>query len=179
MLSSMRFKHYIWPYNPKTFEMEYRRKIIQHRLPFSGIVSQNMGTNARVFKGEGEFTGKNAYEQFKALANVFSEDTPGILTHPLWPSVNVYFTKLVLKQEPQENYVKYSFEFEECPSAVGKEKAAAIGVALHRVASGETMGAIAANNNTSLDNLIVLNPGIKNPNIIAPGTMIRIYKSEV
>lgn len=173
MLASMRFKDYIWPHNPRTFEMEYRRKVIQYRIPFSGIVSQNMGINACVFKGEGEFVGLNAYKRFTELAAVFYEDTPGMLSHPLWPSANVYFTKLKLMQEPQEDYVKYSFEFEECldgkASAAGREY---IKRATHIVKPGETLGSIAADNNAELSELIILNPEIKNLNVLTPESMI-------
>ncbi len=175
MLASMRFKDYIWPFNPKTFEMEYRRKIIQHKIPFSGNITQNMGPVACVFKGEGEFVGENAYKQFKALAAVFYEDTPGILTHPLWPTVQVYFTKLQLMQEPQTNYVRYSFEFEEWGN--GKESIAKKGYVkelTHMVKAGETLGSIAAVKGTSLDKLIKLNPNVKNPNILPPGSTIII-----
>ena len=175
MLASMRFKNYIWPYNPKTFEMEYRRKVIQHKIPFSGTATQNLGPKACVFKGYGEFAGSNAYKQFKALAEVFREDSPGILSHPLWPSVNAYFTKLELKQEPQEDYVRYSFEFTECSETV-KNRSGRITVseAIHMVKIGETLGSIAADNNTELEKLIILNPNIKNANILAPGTEVKL-----
>lgn len=175
MLASMRFKTYVWPHNPKTFETEYRRKIVQHRIPFSGIVSQNMGTDACVFRGEGEFAGQYAYKRFAELAAVFYEDTPGVLSHPLWPSANVYFTKLQLLQEPQEDYVRYSFEFEEClsgeKSPLGSEY---ITRATRIVKPGETLGSIAAESNMSLSELIVLNPEIKNANMLTPETAIII-----
>lgn len=175
MLAPMRFKTYVWPHNPKTFEMEYRRKIIQHRIPFSGIVSQNMGINACVFKGEGEFVGMNAYKRFTELAAVFYDDTPGVLSHPLWPSATVYFTKLNLMQEPQEDYVRYSFEFEEY---LDGERSKAGGEYITRatriVKQGETLGSIAAENNMSLSELIILNPEIKNANALTPETAIII-----
>lgn len=173
MLASMRFKTYVWPHNPKTFETEYRRKIVQHRIPFSGIVSQNMGTDACVFKGEGEFAGKNAYKRFAELAAVFYEDTPGVLSHPLWPSANVYFTKLELLQEPQEDYVRYSFEFEEClsgeKSPLGGEF---VTLATRIVKPGETLGSIAAEISSNLVELLALNPWIKNGNVLTPNTEI-------
>ena len=174
MLASMRFKDYVWPYNPRTFEIEYRRKLVQHRLPLSGAISQNMGPSARIFKGEGEFVGPNAYKLFEELADVFYIDTPGILSHPLWPSVNAYFTKLELKQEPQEDYVRYSFEFEEYADGKRQLGSNYTKAVIHIVSEGETLGSIAADNNTTLSNLILLNPDIKNPNMLTPGSEISL-----
>lgn len=174
MLAAMRFKNYVWPYNPRTFEIEYRRKLVQHRLPLSGCISQNMGPSARVFKGEGEFVGPNAYEQFEELADVFYVDTPGFLSHPLWPTVKVYFTKLELKEEPQEDYVRYAFEFEEYADGKRQFGSGYTKAVVHTVSEGETLGSIAADNNTTLSNLIVLNPDIKNSNMLVPGTKINI-----
>lgn len=175
MLAPMRFKTYVWPHNPKTFETEYRRKIVQHRIPFSGIVSQNMGTDACVFRGEGEFAGKYAYKRFAELAAVFYEDSPGVLSHPMWPSATVYFTKLQLLQEPQEDYVRYSFEFEEClsgeKSPLGGEF---VTLATHIVKPGETMGSIAAATKMSLSEILALNPNIKNANKLTPESEIII-----
>lgn len=174
MLAAMRYKSYVWPYNPRTFEIEYRRKLIQHRLPLSGCISQNLGPSARVFKGEGEFVGADAYKQFEELAEVFYIDSPGILSHPLWPSVKVYFTKLELKEEPQEDYVRYAFEFEECADGKRQFGSSYSKAVLHVVSEGETLGSIAADNNTTLSNLIILNPDIKNPNMLTAGTEINV-----
>ena len=174
MLPAMRFKNYVWPYNPRTFEIEYRRRLVQHRLPLSGCISQNMGPSARVFKGEGEFVGANAYKQFEELAEIFYLDTPGILTHPLWPSVKVFFTKLELREEPQEDYVRYAFEFEEYSDGTRRFGSSISKAVVYTVSEGETLGSIAAENNSTLSELIVLNPDIKNSNILAPGTKINI-----
>ena len=113
MLASMRFKNYIWPHNPKRFEIGFERKISCMKLPFSGHVVQDLGSCARVFSGEGEFFGEDAYAQFRRLAEVFNEGGAGLLSHPLWPSVSAVFQKLSLLEEPGENYVRYSFRFVE------------------------------------------------------------------
>ena len=62
-------------------------------------------------KGEGEFEGPKAYEQFKELASVFYADGPGVLIHPVWQAANVYFVELALAQEPRREYVRYTFTF--------------------------------------------------------------------
>ena len=54
-LSSMRYKSYVWPHNPETFTMEYRRQVAAHKIPMGGCVLQEMGVTYRVLQGEGEF----------------------------------------------------------------------------------------------------------------------------
>lgn len=36
-LSSMRYKNYTWPHNPKTFVVEYRRQIAAQKVPMGGL----------------------------------------------------------------------------------------------------------------------------------------------
>ena len=55
--------------------------------------------------------GEGAYSQFGALANVFHENGPGLLIHPVWQATSAYFVTLRLEQEPLPNYVRYSFSF--------------------------------------------------------------------
>ena len=60
-LSSMRYKSYVWPHNPETFTVEYRRQVAAHKIPMGGCVLQEMGVTYRVLQGEGEFAGADAY----------------------------------------------------------------------------------------------------------------------
>lgn len=113
MLEPMRFKNYTWPHNPRSFEMEYERRLSCLKIPFAGNIVQDLGDCARVFSGEGEFFGENAHSDMQKLAEVFSEGGAGVLVHPLWSSVNAVFEKLCVTEEPIENYVRYSFRFVE------------------------------------------------------------------
>ena len=86
-LSSMRYKNYTWPHNPKTFVVEYRRQIAAQKVPMGGCILQDLGVNCRILRGEGEFAGPDAYEEFKTLADVFRQEGPGMLVHPVWQTV--------------------------------------------------------------------------------------------
>lgn len=123
-LGAMQFKHYTWPHNPRIYIIEFQRKMVAHKVPFGRYCLQNLGMAQRVMKGEGEFAGEGAYEEFKKLASVFYEETAGILLHPLWQSAKAYFAELSLKQEPRENYVYYTFVFweEDSTYAQGLQK---------------------------------------------------------
>ena len=52
---------------------------------------------------------------------------------------------------------------------------AAYGDNYYIVKKGDTLSAIAVKHHTTLKNLVALNPQIKNPNLIYPGDVIRLY----
>ncbi len=113
LLTPMRYKDYIWPYNPATYSIAYERQIAVHKVPFGHYCMQDLGLGCRVMRGQGEFSGEGAYDEFKKLASIFYDNGPGLLIHPLWQISNAYFTALKLEQEPLPDYVRYSFEFRE------------------------------------------------------------------
>lgn len=187
-LAPMRYKNFIWPHNPRTYTIGYERRMASHDTPHKKSRLESMGMAHRVMRGEGEFFGPQAYEQFKALASVFYEDTPGMLVHPVWQAVNAYFVELALEQEPRADYVRYSFAFWECgeeerafglrevktASPGGESAGISQGQVWHTVARRDTLWAIAQKYEAALSELIGLNPGIKNPNLILPGEKVLV-----
>ena len=115
-LSSMRYKDYIWPSNPGSYRISFRRVVAEHKLPFGRSVTQDLGQVCRVLEGEGEFAGEGAYEEFKRLATVFYGGGAGVLVHPVWMTTRAYFTELEVVQEPVPDYVRYRFAFCEAGS---------------------------------------------------------------
>lgn len=185
-LAPMRYKGYVWPYNPRTYTISYQRNMAVNKIPFGHYHLQELGLTRRVLKGEGEFVGDGAYAEFKKLASVFYESGPGTLVHPVWQTTQAYFVDLSLTQEPRRNHVGYSFTFWEAydgyrdtvtqaVAAVGTSAGgAATGAVYHTVAGGDTLWAIANRYGVSLSALISLNPQIKNPNLIVPGEKVRV-----
>lgn len=189
-LSSMRYKSYVWPHNPETFTVEYRRQVAAHKIPMGGCVLQEMGVTYRVLQGEGEFAGADAYREFERLAAVFQDEGPGLLVHPVWRTVSAYFVTLELMEEPLPDYVRYRFSFWEDSTASGglvevpvegepeggtdPEIPAGGWGAVHTVRKGETLWGIAWRYGVALTALIAANPQIKNPNLIYPGDQVRI-----
>lgn len=185
-LAPMRFKTFVWPHNPRIYEIEFNRSVCAHKVPFGRHILQNLGMEMRILKGEGAFAGKGAYDKFRELGSLFYDETPGVLIHPVWQSNNVYFISLALKQEPREDFVSYAFEFWECFD--GYESGAALltpeeavstasGVSnetWYTVVYGDCLWNIAVRNNMTLSQLLELNPQIKNPNILYPGDLVRI-----
>lgn len=180
----MRYKDYVWPHNPRVYAIDYQREMAVDKVPFGRYCLQDLGLTRRVLRGEGEFVGSSAYEEFKKLATVFYGEGPGILVHPVWQTASAYFVELSLRQEPIPDYVRYSFafweSFEEYDTALREvQTAGAAGEGrqtgrFHTVASGETLWGIAARYGLSLAELIARNPQIKNPNFITAGEQVWI-----
>jgi len=186
-LSPMRFKNYVWPHNPRVYEIRFQRQITEHRVPFGNYMLRSMGRGCRVLRGEGEFTGSEAYTEFQKLASVFYEDSPGMLSHPLWQPARAYFAALELRQEPTENYVAYSFEFRECyegyesgavevydPARASGTAQTASAETWYTAVYGDCLWNIARSNGLTLEALLALNPRIKNPNLLYVGDRVRI-----
>ena len=59
----MRYKDYVWPHNPRTYTIDYERRMAAQKVPFGRYHLQDLGLTRRVMKGEGEFVGPTAYEE--------------------------------------------------------------------------------------------------------------------
>ena len=188
LLTPMRYKDYTWPHNPETYSVEYRRQVVVHKVPFGRYVLQDVGETCRIFQGEGTFAGPDAYEQFQALSEVFDQEGPGLLVHPVWQTTSAYFISLKLEEKPLPDYVHYSFVFwEDCgaystglvtvaaPAQSGTSAAVtAAQTKTYTVKKGDTLWGIAKRYGVALTALIAANPQIKNPNLIYPGNEVRI-----
>ena len=115
-LAAMRYKDYVWPHNPRVYTIEYHRDMAVQKFPMGVYHLQDLGRSYRVLKGEGEFVGPEAYDQFKELATLFYAGGTGPLIHPVWQPASAYFVELSLRQEPRPDYVSYTFTFWEGPS---------------------------------------------------------------
>lgn len=176
-LSPMRFKGYVWPHNPRVYEIAFRRDVCAHKVPFGLYVLQGMGRENRVLRGEGEFCGAGAYDEFRKLATVFCDDSPGVLVHPVWQAARAWFVELSLRQEPTEDFVAYSFEFWECwdgYAAPAETSADAALPAYHVARTGETLWSIARTYGLTAARLIALNPQLRTPNEVRAGDRIRL-----
>ena len=93
-LAPMRYKDYVWPHNPETYTISFKRQVAVAKVPFGRYGMQDLGMSYRVMEGEGVFAGKGAYDEFKKLASVFYQGGPGLLIHPVWQASQAYFVLL-------------------------------------------------------------------------------------
>lgn len=183
-LTPMRYKTFVWPHNPRIYEIKFQRHMCSHKVPFGRYVLQNLGQNCRILRGEGEFCGPGAYDKLKELGVLYYQNTPGLLVHPVWQCSNAYLVGLSLLQEPREDYVRYTIEFWETYDAYEpgmtlihepeQEQPAAQEESWYTVVYGDCLWNIAVSNGMTLSELLALNPQIKNPNILYPGDLVRV-----
>ena len=179
MLTAMRYKNFVWPNNPSTFTAVCTRRLRSCRYPFSGFTVQELGSSGRVFKGEGEFSGPDAYDSFRRLAALFSEGGSGWLEHPVWQPVKVYFSKLELREAPGEEHIAYSFEFVEADSGTSlsgfTESAAQTGkIKYTQAVAGDTVASVASRYELQQSELLRLNPQLDAGDTLSAGQIIRI-----
>lgn len=187
-LTPMRFKEYTWPHNPRVYSISYEQHMTAVPVPGGYDYITQTGTGYRVMRGEGEFVGVRAYEEFRALATVFYDATPGLLVHPVWQNAKAYFAELKLEQEPRSDYVRYSFAFweslydhettlQKLPESQATSSVAGAKVAealYHTVVKGESLTKIARQYGLTLEQIIAKNPQIKNINLIYVGDRILV-----
>ncbi len=171
MLSAMRYKNFIWPHNPRTFHIAWKRRVAVLDAPGGSFHVQELGKTCRILQGEGEFFGRDAYATFEALAATFQQDGPGMLVHPVWSSERVYFTRLELTQQPRQDYVAYAFEFTEAqPLAQTKgNPSSLVSGQRYTLAPGDTIWSVALRYGLDVEALLAKNPGISNPNALRAG----------
>ena len=192
-LTPMRYKDYTWPHNPEVYQVECRREVAALKVPFGGYVLQDLGRTYRILQGEGEFAGPRAYEQYKELEQVFLQGGSGVLVHPVWKTAGAYFVSLELTEEPLPDYVRYRFTFwedthayseglvrrtdQEAEEAAYNDRVFAPAqpeTVTYTVKKGDTLWGIAGKFGVGLQELIRVNPQIRNPNLIYVGDRVVI-----
>lgn len=174
----MRYKSFVWPNNPKSCTLSFQRQTALHKVLYGDDILEDLGTGCRCMRGEGEFFGPDAYETFRRLAAVFQEEGPGVLFHPTWMTTSAYFTELSLKQEPQTDYVAYSFCFVESRGSTQMTRVDTTARSLTEVyctvGEGDSLWSIGARYDLTVAQLLELNPNLSNANELQVGGKVRV-----
>lgn len=113
LLAPMRYKSFTWPNNPSECKYSVSKSYAEHKYPeLAGVEIEDMDNKAIVLTGTGEFSGPDAYEQWKKLVSVFNEHGVGDFYHPIYPDISKgLMTELTSTLEPRQDYVAYTFTF--------------------------------------------------------------------
>lgn len=112
-LAPMKYKDYVWMFNPKTTTYSASKSYVQHKYPEIWLTEiEDMEANVAVISGSGEFFGPAAYLEWDKLNTVYRSHGPGVFFHPVYKDVTLaLMTKLEGIVDPTGNYVSYTFEF--------------------------------------------------------------------
>lgn len=176
MLALMRYKNFIWPNNPESCQWIMQRSVVRYQYPGGDYLLEDQGEKTRIFTGSGVFFGKYAYDNMKKLTEVFAQEGPGTLYHPVIRFRQAYFTELEFLEEPREDYVAYRFKFQEDGGDQSIVRQEANGVKkFHTVLPGQSLWDVAAAYGVSAEYLMILNPWIRNPNEPGVGREVVIW----
>lgn len=175
-LSTMSYKGYVWPHNPRSCCVTTEKTVASAKLPGGRWHTGELGLSGRRISGSGEFSGEDAYARFMELYQVFCQEGEGILYHPVLGAVTAHFSSLTMDQEPTANYVAYSFEFLEKGqlSEVEIIRSSADEKKYHTVEVGETFWTLCSLYGLTALELATLNPSLSNPVDVAEGSVMRV-----
>jgi hypothetical protein len=168
----MRFMGYTLHHNPHTLEVTNASNVIQHIIPNSVAITQSIGNNPIVIKGDGAFYGENAFEQYMRLKDIGEKCRVGVLSVSGVNPFYAYLSQMKLKCTPVDDYVEYSFMFVEAPNYQEKENSTA--PTEYTVKSNQSLWDIAHSIGVSSDTLLALNPQLKDTNDVSEGDVIKI-----
>ena len=57
-LAPMRYKDYVWPHNPETYTISFKRQVAVAKVPFGRYGMQDLGMSYRVMEGEAFLRGR-------------------------------------------------------------------------------------------------------------------------
>ena len=76
-MDKLKYKTFVWPHNPTVYKEEYLREPHYTKGDDGEYYFDAMGDEKLTITGTGAFFGDDAFVQFKKLAKLFKETTPG------------------------------------------------------------------------------------------------------
>lgn len=169
-MNKMSFRDYTFRNNPEKLNVVYSNRLRTFYPPGNAPVFQNLGQEYRIVTGRGDFFGDDAFSDFFRLAAEFERNESGLLTLPGFDSFNAVFKKLELVGEAGPGLIGYRFEFWEIPGKVTK----LVPYTWYTVKEGESLWDVSASTGVSVESLLSLNPGIRNPFDVQSGQEVRL-----
>lgn len=171
--SQMKYKDFIFDYNPSQISIDSKKNLVEIKLPFLGSVIQDFGREKRVVSGSGEFFGSDCINKFNEFSKLCEDNESGYLLIPGLEPFLAFLKNVKMKADPTPNLIAYSFEFWE-DTAIENVELKNLSPTYHIVVDGETLWDIANKYNTTVYELVSLNPHIKRPNMLTVGQKVMI-----
>lgn len=171
--SQMKYKDFVFDYNPKQINIENRKNLVEIKLPFLGSVIQDLGREKRVVTGNGEFFGSDCIEKFNELSRLSQDNQSGFLFIPGIDPFRAFLKNIKMSADPTPNLISYSFEFWE-DTSLENTNFQNLNPTYHIVQPGETLWDISRLYNISTHKLLSLNPDIKRPNLLSVGQKVML-----
>lgn len=158
----MRFKGYTMHHNPESLKITEAKDVKEFVTPYTTNSIQDLGRKARVVTGEGVLYGNKFLTEYKELVKLYSLSGSGALSLPGFSPFMADFTSLSVTSQPQDNYLKYRFTFVEDIEAGFNINDTSKNI---YEPDNETLWDISYKLNLPIENLLILNPKIKRPDI--------------
>lgn len=166
----MRFGGSAWLVNPETVQIESKRKLSSHTLPFYKTFCGDLGAWYREIKGEGIIYGEDCVNRYAQMFLLQQTGSVGVLSLPgLKPFYAVFsYLKAVASSKPDE--IRYEFRFSEIQPLSENE----VLPACHVVKADENLFDIAHIYGVSVDVLVEKNPLLKRPDGLCEGDRVML-----
>lgn len=124
VLGKIRYKNFVFPYNPERTAFKCGRTYIQHKYPsLAGAELEDFSVDAISITGEGVFFGKGCYKAFRQLYKAYKSKKVGKVSHPIFTEVTRgLMVSLEGNVEPELNVIHYSFEIIADTTSTTKKK---------------------------------------------------------
>lgn len=112
VLNKIRYKNFVFPYNPSITTFKCGRTYIQHKYPFlAGNELEDFSVDAISITGEGVFFGSGCYKAFRQLYSAFKRKKVGKVSHPVFTEVTRgLMVSLTGKVDAEKNVIHYEWE---------------------------------------------------------------------
>lgn len=166
----MSYRDFIFPVNPRVIRISRSKNIGVGITPYGTDSVKELGGGHRVVKGEGEFFGNGAVNDFLGLKRAFEKGGGGMLYIPSQKPFYALAKSLELTASDIEGAVGYSFCFIESFENAGED------FPLVFTGDGKTcLWNLADAFDIAAENLVSMNPHIKRPDIpVAVGERVRL-----
>ena len=152
----MRFRDFTWQNNPVSLRVASARNVEETSIPYGESRTEELGSRRRKVTGEGYFAGEDCMEQWDKLQAAFAQKGPGILQLPGVTPFWALMDSLELIGAQGKDLVRYGFSFTEWEG-----QPAYSGSGRYRACQGESLWDYANRWGVSVEELVALNPHIR------------------